>query len=84
MKKTKNDAFFIGLSDAGLNHCYQRRVLLVYVLKISNHHSPSLQQAKEVCGAPKNVTRQGEAGKAFLSTFTRVGEERGPNAIGVA
>ena len=84
MKNAKNDAFSIGLSNAGLNHCYQRRVFLVYVLKISNHHSPSLPQVKEVWGAPKNVTREGEGGKAFLSTFTLVGEERGPNAIGVA
>ena len=84
MKNAKNDAFSIGLSDAGLNHCYQRRVFLVYVLKIFNHPCTSLPQIKEVWGAPKNVTREGEGGKAFLSTFTLVGEERGPNAIGVA
>ena len=74
----------IGLSDVGLNHYYQRRVLLVYVLKIFNHPCTSLPQVKEVWGASKNVTREGEGGKAFLSTFTLVGEERGRNAIGVA
>lgn len=73
MKNTKNDAFSIGLSDAGLNHYYQRRVLLVYVLKIFNHPGTSLPQVKEVWGASKNVTREGEGGKAFLSTFTLVG-----------
>ena len=72
MKNTKNDAFSIGLSDAGLNHYYQRRVLLVYVLKIFNHPCTSLPQVKEVWGASKNVTREGEGGKAFLSTFTLV------------
>ena len=65
MKNTKNDAFSIGLSDAGLNHCYQHRVLLVYVLKIFNHPCTSLPQVKEVWGAPKNVTREGEGGKTF-------------------
>ena len=73
MKNAKNPPLCIGLSDVGLNHYYQRRVLLVYVLKIFNHYCPSLPQVKEVWGAPKNVTREGEGGKAFLSTFTLVG-----------
>ena len=73
----------IGLSDVGLNHYYQRRVLLVYVLKIFNQPCTSLPQVKEVWGASKNVTREGEGGKAFLSTFTLVERKGVPMPCGL-
>ena len=85
MKNAKNPPppLCIGLSDVGLNHYYQRRVLLVYVLKTFNHPCTSLPQVKEVWGASKNVTKEGEGGKAFLSTFTLVGGKGVPMAGGL-